>query len=192
MKRVIALLAFMVVALTSYAQSNAEHLTFKGVPIKGSMAEFCQKLQTKGYTSIGREESAALFVGDFAGRHATIGVTATDGGREVFAVVVFFDSSREWNTLVSTYDYYKDLYSRKYGSPAILKEVNPAYFDSNSALMAELSEGTVVWASLWEAPGGEIELSIESTSEYCEGMIMICYRDAQNEEAKIQNDLEDI
>jgi hypothetical protein len=58
--------------------------------------------------------------------------------------------------------------------------------------MAELSEGTVVWASLWEVAGGEIELSIESTSEYCEGMIMICYRDAQNEEAKIQNDLEDI
>ena len=192
MKRLTALFAFMVIALTSYAQSNTEHLTFKGIPIKGSMTEFCQKLKTKGYTSIGRNANLALFAGEFAGRHANIGVAATDDGREVFAVVVFFDPSREWNTLVSTYDYYKDLYTRKYGSPAVLKEINPAYLDSNTALMAEVSEGRVVWASLWEVSGGEIELSIESTSEYLEGMIMICYRDSQNEETKIQHDLEDI
>lgn len=192
MKRVIALFAFMVIALTSYAQSNTEHLTFKGIPIKGSMPEFCQKLKTKGYTPIGQEANLASFAGDFAGRHATIGVVATDDGREVFAVVVFFDPSKEWNTLVSTYDYYKDLYSRKYGSPAVVKEINPAYSDSNTALMAEVHEGRVVWASLWEVSGGEIELSIESTSKYFEGMIMICYRDSQSEETKIQSDLEDI
>lgn len=84
------------------------------------------------------------------------------------------------------------MYTRKYGNPAVVKEINPAYLDSNTALMAEISEGRVVWASLWEVSGGEIELSIESTSEYCEGMIMICYRDSQNEETKIQHDLEDI
>lgn len=192
MKRLTALFALMVIALTSYAQSNSEHLTFKGIPIEGSMTEFCQKLQTKGYTTLGQDNNGAVLVGDFAGRNATIGVAATNGGREVYAVVIFFDSSDEWNTLVSTYDYYKDLYSRKYGSPSVLKEVNPAYSDSNTALMGELYQGRVVWASLWEVPGGEIELSIESTDGFYEGMVMICYRDSQNEETKIQRDLEDI
>lgn len=192
MKRVIALLAFMAIALTSYAQSNAGHLTFKGIPIRGSMAEFCQKLKTKGYTVIGQDSNKALLEGDFAGRNANVGVAATNGGREVFAVVVFFDSSSEWNTLVSTYDYYKDLYTRKYGDPSVLKEVNPAYSDSNTALMSTLYEGRVVWGSLWEVPGGEIELSIESSDGFYEGTVMITYRDSQSEEAKIQSDLDDI
>lgn len=192
MRRVIALFAFMVIALTAYAQGGPEYLTFKGVPIKGSMTEFCQKLKATGLTYTGGKSNFALFEGDFTGRKATIGVAATDDGESIFAVVVFFNPSGEWNTLVSTYDYYKDLYTRKYGEPSVLKEHNPARLDSNIALMAEVTNGTVVWACLWEVPGGEIEISIESSSEYYEGMVMICYRDAQNGEAKIQDDLEEI
>lgn len=89
-------------------------LLLKVFPIEGSMSEFCQKLKAKGFTSIGSENNLALFIGDFTGRNATIGVTATDDGKNVFAVVVFFDPSGEWNTLVNTYDYYKDLYTHKY------------------------------------------------------------------------------
>ena len=93
MRKLIVSFAFMVIALTSYAQSSSEHLTFKGIPIEGSMSEFCQKLKAKGFTSIGSENNLALFIGDFTGRNATIGVTATDDGKNVFAVVVFFDSN---------------------------------------------------------------------------------------------------
>lgn len=192
MRRLFALLAFMIIALASYAQDSSEYLTFKGVPIKGSMAEFCQKLKATGLTYLGGKSNSALFEGDFTGRHATIGVAATDDGGSIYAVVVFFDSCGEWNSLVSTYDYMKNLYTRKYGEPSVLKEYNPARIDSNVSLMAEVTNGTVVWASLWEVAGGEIELSIESASEYYEGMIMICYRDAQNEEAKMQDDLDEI
>ena len=47
MRKLIVSFAFMVIALTSYAQSSSEHLTFKGIPIEGSMSEFCQKLKAK-------------------------------------------------------------------------------------------------------------------------------------------------
>ena len=133
-----------------------------------------------------------MFTGDFTGREATVGVAATDDGENVFSVIVLFDPSGEWNTLVNTYDYYKDLYTRKYGKPVKSKEKNPALSDSNTALMAEVHQGTVVYASAWEVTGGDIELSIEKTSGVYEGMVMIRYRDAQNVEAKIQKDLEDI
>jgi hypothetical protein len=192
MKKLTALFAFMVIALTSYAQSNSEHLSFKGIPIEGSMSEFCQKLKAKGFTSIGSENNLALFMGDFTGRNATIGVTATDDGKNVFAVAVLFDPSGEWNTLINTYSYYKDLYTRKYGKPTISKEKNPAHSDSNTALMAEVHEGKVVWTSAWEVTGGDIELSIKNTSGVYEGMVVIRYRDSQNVETKIQKDLEDI
>lgn len=88
MKKLIVSFAFVLIALTSYAQRGSEHLTFKGIPIEGSMTEFCQKLKAKGFTSIGSENNLALFMGDFTGRNATIGVTATDDGKSVFAVAV--------------------------------------------------------------------------------------------------------
>ena len=192
MRRLISLFAFMIITLTSYAQTNSEHLTFKGIPIEGSMNTFCQKLKAKGFTSIGRENKLALFTGNFTGQDATIGVKATDDGKNVFAITVIFDSSGEWNTLIDTYNYYKDLYTRKYGKPTISKEKNPAHSDSNTSLMAEVYQGTVVWGSLWEVIGGDIELSIEKTSRIYEGVVVIRYRDSINVEAKIQKDLEDI
>ena len=192
MKKVIVSFAFVLIALISYAQSNSEHLTFKGIPIEGSMTEFCQKLKAKGFKSVGKENNLALFIGDFTGRNATICVTATDDGKSVFAVTVLFDPSGEWNTLVNTYSYYKDLYTRKYGDPTVSQEKNPAHSDSNIALMAEVYQGTVVWGSIWEVTGGDIELLIEKTSKIYEGMVMIRYRDSQNVETKIQKDLEDI
>lgn len=189
MKKILITLTVLFAVIDIMAQ---EHLSFKGIPIEGSMTEFCQKLKSKGFTSIGHENNITLFSGDFTGRQATVGVTATDDGKNVFAVVVLFDPSGEWNTLVNTYDYYKDLYSRKYGKPTISKENNPAHLDSNTALMAEVHQGTVVYGSVWEVTGGDIQLSIEKSSGVYEGMVMIRYRDSQNVEAKIQNDLDDI
>ena len=189
MKKILITLTVLFAVIDIMAQ---EHLSFKGIPIEGSMTEFCQKLKSKGFTSIGRENNITLFSGDFTGRQATVGVTATDDGKNVFAVVVLFDPSGEWNTLVNTYDYYKDLYTRKYGKPTISKENNPAHLDSNTALMAEVHQRTVVYGSAWEVTGGDIQLSIEKSSGVYEGMVMIRYRDSQNIEAKIQNDLDDI
>lgn len=45
--------------------------------------------------------------------------------------------------------------------------------------------------SAWNVTGGTIELSIEKAG-FSGGIVVIRYRDAQNIEAKIQKDLEDI
>lgn len=169
-----------------------DHLSFKGIPIEGSMSSFCQKLKAKGFTSIGREGNFALLTGDFTGINAHVAVVSTDDGKDVFGVIVVFDSSNEWNELVSTYDRYKDLYTRKYGKPTVSKENNPARSDSNTALMAEVYDGKVVYGSAWKVAGGDIELSIEKADGFYQGQVMIRYRDAQNVETKIQKDLEDI
>lgn len=189
MRRIILTLAFSLIMVGVYAQ---EHLSFKGIPIEGSMTSFCQKLQSKGFTKIGSDNNITMFVGDFTGRQASVGVAATDDGNNVHSVVVLFDSSNEWNTLVNTYDYYKDLYTRKYGKPSACKENNPSRSDSNTSLMYELLQGKVTWGSAWDVTGGTIELSISKANDYSDGMVIIKYRDAQNVEAKIQNDLNDI
>ena len=106
MKKIFITLAVFFAAVNMMAQ---EHLSFKGIPIEGSVTEFCQKLKNKGFTSIGQENNTSLFSGDFTGREATVGVTATNNGKNVFAVVVLFEPSGEWNALVNTYDYYRDI-----------------------------------------------------------------------------------
>ena len=80
MKRISATLMLLFAAICVMAQ---EHLSFKGIPIEGSMTSFCQKLKAKGFTSIGRDNNITLFTGDFTGRKATVGVTATDDGKNV-------------------------------------------------------------------------------------------------------------
>ncbi len=125
MKKILITLTVLFAVIDIMAQ---EHLSFKGIPIEGSMTEFCQKLKSKGFTSIGRENNITLFSGDFTGRQATVGVTATDDGKNVFAVVVLFDPSGEWNTLVNTYDYYKDLYTRKLWQADNFKRKQPCPF----------------------------------------------------------------
>ena len=185
------LLITLTVLFTAIGIMAQEHLSFKGIPIEGSMTAYCQKLKTKGFTQMGHDNNVTMFKGDFTGRQATIGVGATDDGKTVHSVVVIFDESDEWNTLVSTYDYYKGLYTRKYGKPSACREHNPSRRDSNTSLMYELWEGTVTYASTWNVTGGTIELSIEKAS-YSDGVVVIRYRDAQNVETKIQKDLEDI
>lgn len=189
MKRFLLTLATSLIAFGVFAQ---EHLSFKGIPIEGSMTSFCQKLVAKGFNKIGTQNNITLFVGDFTGRQATVGVAATDDGKSVHSVVVVFDESSEWNTLVKTYNYYKDLYIRKYGNPSVSEEYNPSRREENTSLMYELSQGKVTYASVWEVTGGIIELVIEKANDYMDGMVTIRYRDAQNIEAKIQHDLDDI
>lgn len=189
MKKLLICLVALIAAVSASAQ---EHLSFKGIPLEGSVVSFCQKLKAKGFTQIGKDNNMTILKGDFTGREATVGVNTTDDGKNVFSVVVLFDPSGEWNVLTSTYEHYKALYTRKYGEPEFNKEFNPATRDSNTALMAEVHQGTVVYGSAWSVPGGEIELKITKSSGVYEGMVVIVYRDAQNIEAKQNKDLEDI
>ena len=62
MRKILITLTVLFAAIDIMAQ---EHLSFKGIPIEGSMTEFCQKLKSKGFTSIGRENNITLFSGDF-------------------------------------------------------------------------------------------------------------------------------
>ena len=113
MKKSLFSLVVLFASLTCVAQ---DHLSFKGIPIAGSMEDFCQKLSNKGFVELGSDGNTTLFTGDFTGREATIGVNSDDDGENVYSVVVLFDPSGEWNVLVNTYNYYKDLYTRKYGN----------------------------------------------------------------------------
>ena len=188
MKKTLSIIMVFCFAISCFAQ---EHLSFKGIPITGSMTEFCKKLSQKGFTKLGKENNLTTFTGDFTGRRATVGVGATDDGENVHSVIILFEESSEWTTLVNTYEYYKEIYTRKYGEPAACKEYNPSHQDSNISLMYELGQGTVTYATVWSITGGTIEISSEKFG-YSDGVVVIKYRDSKNIETQIQRDIDDI
>lgn len=169
-----------------------EYLSFKGIPIEGSMTSFCNKMKEKGFRRLGKKDNTELFSGSFTGKEVTVGVMAESNGRDVFGLVVIFPSSREWNNLVETYNYYKNLYLKKYGELYYNKECNPSFSNSNSLLMFELSQGTVDYISSWDVPEGVIRLSIEKGEKFNEGQIVIFYCGKQNINEKVEQDLDDI
>lgn len=193
MKKILFTLALVLSAIRVTAQ---EHLSFMGIPITGSMTEFCEKLKAKGFTlmDMDRENNYSFFSGNFTGRHATILVHSLDDGADVESLMVSFNPSEEWKTLATAYDYYKDLYTSKYGEPTNSREYNPARTDSNTALMAEVHQGTVDYFSFWLVTGGAIRLTLRksSTGNIYEGQVSIFYQNTENAATERQKYLEDI
>lgn len=188
MKRVIFIIAGIFAAINIMAQDK---LSFMGIPIEGSMSSFCNKLTAKGFSLIDENGNLAYFSGYFTGLKVTVGVGKTGENGNVFSVVILLPERNEWKQLVNMCEHYKDLYTRKYGLPTISKEHNPAQLNSNIAFMQELCHGTVVYGSIWDVAGGNIEISIEKLDDFS-GCVMIRYCNAENLEAKIQSDLGDI
>ena len=54
MKRLIFLLLFVNTILISLAQDKSEHLSFKGVPIDGTLNEYVAKMKAAGFRTLGR------------------------------------------------------------------------------------------------------------------------------------------
>lgn len=186
MKKVLTVFIALIACASIMAQ---EHLKFKGIPIEGSMTSFCQKLEAKGLIILDKTNNSTLLTGNFTDRIADIGVKATDNG-DVYAVSVMFEPIDEWSTLVNIYDQYKALYTRKYGKPTFSEENNPARSNSNTALMAELRNGTVSYLCIWETTGGNIVLNIQHI--LYGNFVVISYLDKKASDILDKNNLEDI
>lgn len=187
-KKIISLIGCLFFALTIFAQG---HLTFKGIPMTGSMTSFCTQMNSKGFRLIQSDGSAKLFKGKFTGREVEVIVGATDDGKNVHSIVVIVNESKEWSSLNDTYSYYKKIYTMKYGEPSACVEDKSSMGEMDNAYMLELQQGGFTYASGWTVEGGDIELSIEKSGTL-QGVVLIRYLDKQNIKAKIQKDLDDI
>lgn len=121
MKKVLITFVAFLTTLNIMAQ---DLLTFKGIPIEGSLAEFKKKLKTNDFIWVGQENNISMFSGTFTGKQVRLGVMATDDNKEVLGVIVRFKPLGFWEPLIDTYNYYKDLYTEKYGTPKVNTEKN--------------------------------------------------------------------
>lgn len=167
MKTVLTILFTLSFIVTSFCQSKnepTEHMTFKGVPIDGTLSEFVLKMKDSGFESTASEDGVALLKGDFAAyKGCIIGVATLKGKDLVSKITVIFPEHETWSTLASNYYNLKELLTEKYGEPSKEVEKFDTYSDpdDDGDRMYEVKMDNCKYYTLFETDNGGIQLSID-------------------------------
>ena len=167
----------MLLCAISVCVSAQNHLTFKGVPIEGSLTSFVAKLQAKGFTKISSNEERAMMKGDFSGDSRTILIYATKTTKQVYAVCVVLKESSSWSTLKSTYNEYKSSLATKYGEGDSYENFLSPYKEGDGYEMIALRAEKCLYATTFEIASGTIAIMIISANN---GAVALYYTDKTN------------
>lgn len=172
MKKYFISLMVSLMSLTSYAQTESPHMTFKGVPIDGTLNEYVQKMRQKGFDYLGTEDGIAILTGDFAAyKGCTIGVTTLKQKDLVSKITVIFPNCETWAALANNYFSLKEMLTEKYGKPADVVEEFQGYSEprDDNSRMHEIKMDRCKYVTTFETPKGNIQLYIDHNS------VMSCY-----------------
>lgn len=198
MKKTILTLLGIFISLLSFTQAISEHLTFKGVPIDGTLNEYIAKMKQAKFTLIETKDGVALLSGEFAGyQDCIIGVKTLKKYNLVHEIAVLFPTQNTWQRL--EYDYYKlkSMLSKKYGQPNDCSEkfVNtPIYCNINddNDKMHELENNHCKYYSIFNVEKGSISLSIENDGAFIGCRVKLWYSDKLNSEAFEEAAIDDL
>jgi len=197
MKSVFTLFLFFVLTITSIAQNNTdknEHLTFKGVPIDGTLNEYVNKMKNSGFTLIGIEDGLAMLEGDFAGyKNCIIGVSTLKGFDLVNKIAVIFPEKETWSSLSSNYYNLKELLTEKYGEPSENIEKFDTYSEpsDDEDRMFEVQSDNCKYYTTFELENGGIQVSIDHQG-FSSCFVKLIYFDKINSEKIRQKAIDDL
>ena len=183
MKRLLTIVAFIFSFMFVMAQTPNNHLTFKGIPITGTLENFAQELEEKGFKKISSDKKGVGFEGEFAGYSGcNIYVNKVPNRNIVYNVNVCLPDESSWVNLAVEYNKFKYMLTNKYGEPIscseTFKEGAPTF--SDAAKMRSLKEGNCYYGTIWEVDNGTITVQISSISETDGGYIRLGYYDEIN------------
>ena len=181
----------MLVGITATAQT--EHLTFKGVPIDGTLTSFVNKLKQKGLSHLATQDGIALLEGDFAGyKECTIFVSQYES-EIVNRVAVIFPKNDTWSGLYSNYSTIKNLLTQKYGEPTDIIEEFQGYSnpsdDNERMFRVKFDQCKYICDFVTEKGGIELKI-VHDDSLNC--FISLLYIDAANESKVQSSAIEDL
>lgn len=195
MKNNILMLFAVLISNVAFSQNQtSEHLTFKGVPIDGTLAGYVAKMKQNGFTHISSESGLALLKGDFAGyKECIVGVSTLKDIDLVYKVAVLFPDKPTWSTLSGNYFDLKQMLIEKYGEPLAATEefqsaVQPE--DDNSK-MHQVKFDRCKYYSVWQTDKGEIQLMI-SHNDVSSCYVTLAYFDNINSDKIRKNAKDDL
>ena len=116
MKKLIIILVCLVIMGSIKAQ---EHLSFKGVPIDGTLKQYTAAMVKAGFKSEGTTSNGiALLIGDFAGYKGCYVIVSTLKDKDLVSTIgVVFPEQFTWGALEGSYLKLKEMLTTKYGKP---------------------------------------------------------------------------
>ncbi len=181
-KHLTLFLACLVFAGNLFAQ---QHLSFKGVPINGTLKSYTDAMVKAGFHYELTQDGTALLTGDFAGyKGCTVGVSTLKNLDVVSRIAVLFPEKETWSAVLGDYEHLKNMLTVKYGTPSDSQEKFTGYIGDydNYLVMHALKDGEYVWYTTFTTELGDIELSIMSGREYDTAMVRLSYYDKANSE----------
>lgn len=194
MKKIFCSLLVLLITTTTFAQTESPHLTFKGVPIDGTLNEYVQKMKQKGFDYLGTENGIAILTGDFAAyKGCTIGVVTLKQKDLVSKITVIFPNCETWGALASNYFSLKEMLTEKYGKPADVTEEFQGYSEpsDDNSRMREVKMDRCKYITTFETPKGEIQLYIGHNS-MMSCYVMLSYFDRVNGDVIRANAMDDL
>lgn len=193
MSKFVVFFALMVITLTSYAQSDSEHLNFKGVPIDGTLGEFVSKMESAGFKYLAEQDGIVILQGDFAGfKGCTIVVATLKSTNIVNTIGVMFSEQNDWASLENSYGHLKSMLTEKYGEPLECVEKFQGYDpQTDSQKLNKLKFDECTWYTTYSTPKGDIQLSIDNQS-VMSCFVALRYFDRINTEAVRTQAMEDL
>ena len=184
MKRLLTIVAFIFSFMFVMAQTPNKHLTFKGIPITGTLESFAQKMEDKGFRKIYSDKTSVEFEGEFAGySECEIYIYKVPNQNIVHKVVVCLPEKSSWANLEKEYYKFKDMLTNKYGEPVLqsetFKEGTSAVSDFSKMLL--LKEGNCDYWTEWGVENGVIKVEIVPTFDTTDGRIRLIYFDKIND-----------
>ena len=192
MKKIIILFVCLIIAGTTFAQ---QHLSFKGVPINGTLQEYTNAMVKAGFHYEGTQDGLSLLTGDFAGyKNCIVGVSTLKNLNVVSYIAVLFPDKDTWTSVLSDYESLKSMLTEKYGTPSDYKEKFIGYVGDydNGLVMHALKDGEYVWYTLFSTDLGNIELSIISGTKYNTAAVRLGYYDKINSEKVRSSAIDDL
>jgi len=194
MKRILISFFLGVISLIASAQTESPHMTFKGVPIDGTLKEFTTKMVQKGFTSVGIENGISVLQGDFASyKDCIIGVTSMKQRDLVSKIVVIFPECSTWQALSSNYYTLKVMLTKKYGNPSEETEKFETYSeprDDNSRLH-NVKFDRCKFVTIYETEKGFINLRI-THGDSLDCHVSLVYIDKMNGELINEDAMDDL
>lgn len=144
-----------------FAQSTDEHLTFKGVPINGTLTEYVTEMKAVGFSDLGTQDGTAILQGDFAGyKQCIVGVSTLKARNVIYTIGVLFQDHDNWSSLINQYEHLKTMLTNKYGKPSACVEEFQGHMqprsDGDKFLYMRMDRCTY-----YTPPKGDIWLSLD-------------------------------
>ena len=192
MKKLLVTLACLVMMGGIIAQE--EHLSFKGVPINGTLKQYTDAMVKKGFHSEGIKDGFSVLTGDFAGyKNCDIRVATLKKCDVVSHIEVLFPETELWPAIIDDYNNLKSLLTEKYGEPELVREEFTKYHGNDNALkIYAINGGELEWYTVFSTELGDIELTLAGGSVGYKARVRLSYYDRVNTETVKQSALDDL